>query len=117
MTVAEAKKRQIFTKKAIMRRGTIKRLAGGIIVMDFIEADDPGTAPEIFLTGLCKVERLSPNTVRLSWYTRQADGNLVTLKTILDIQEWLAVQDPLIQARSVIARLPMGDGSRRKEAH
>ncbi len=115
MTI-EAKKRAQM-RRGRVRHGVVRRGPGGVIIMDFVEASDMGTAPEIFLTGLCKVERLSPNTVRLSWYTRQADGNLVTLKTILDIQEWLAVQDPLMEARAIVARLPIGDGGRRKEAH
>ena len=115
MTTVEARKRATVRRKGA-GLGKIRRGPGGIIIVDYAEAADTGAAPEVFLTGLCKIERLSPNTVRLSWYTRQSDGNVITLKTIMDIQEWIAVQDPLMEARAIVARLPIGDG-RRKEAH
>lgn len=98
--------------------GVVKRTAGGVTVEYAINVVDNG-APEYFVTDLCRVEKLGPGTVRISWGSRQEDGTvLVVYKAIMDLTRWLAQQRTIDDARSIIRQLPVdGHGAPRGEAH
>lgn len=110
----EAKKRRIW-------QGTVKRLAGGTIIMDFIEDPIDNGAPEFVVTGTASMERISAGQVRFTKYVRRRDGNYVTHHEVWDLQTWLKFWDGYERFRDIVLRLPAGDGpeggGRRKEAH
>lgn len=98
--------------------GRVRKGAGGVTVEYVVNIIDNG-APEYFVTDLCRVEKLGPGTVRISWGSKQEDGTvLVVYKAIMDLSQWLAQQRPIDEARAIMARLPPdGHGGARREAH
>src|SRR5260370_37503900 len=104
------------TTGAIKRQGTVIILTGGRHIMDFAEAIDNGTAPEIFVNGPSRIEKIGAGTIRAIWYSRQEDGNIVVLKVIMDLAEWLAVWTMVAQARATIVSMPVPDSPSRPRA-
>ena len=88
--------------------------------MDFVpEVTDLG-APEIAITGIASIERISAGQVRVSYYSMRKDGAIVVAHMVWDLQAWLrlgAIED---QARDIIGRMAPPDGpdqERRREKH
>lgn len=98
--------------------GKVSRSRGGIVIVEYATGIIDNGAPEFFVTHLCRVEKLGPGTVRISWGCQQEDGTiLVMYKAILDMQTWLAQQKPIDEARTIISRLPPDGDGRRQGAH
>lgn len=101
--------------------GSVVQGRGGRVTVQYAEAHDMGGVPEIFITGLSKVERIGPGTLRFTFYSQREDGNVVVLYTIWDEATFLA-NAPLIEEAMGVLRYgrklkPVGDGPPRKERH
>src|SRR5262245_18906185 len=103
-------------KRPQLRRGSDKlgvarRGPRGELIMDFFEATDNGTAPEIYVTNVSRIERIGEGTVRVSYYSRRREGNPVVLDVIWDIQELLEAFERWAEARDeIVADINAGDG-------
>lgn len=45
--------------------------------MKYTEAMDSGVAPEIFVSGISRIDKLGPGTVRLTFYSQYEDRKSV----------------------------------------
>ncbi len=108
------------TRKPRFRYGTVRRVAGGGIAVDFIEEFTDLGAPEYAVTGVASIERISAGQVRVTKYTRRKDGNFVTHHEVWDYQAWQRALAPYEEAMRVIGRMAAPDGpnqERRREPH
>jgi len=108
------------TRKPQIKHGTVKRLAGGSVVMDFIEEITDEGAPEFAVTGIASIERISAGQVRLTKYSRRRDGNVVVFHEVWDFETLKRSQNMYAKALAEIDRVWRGDGpedGRRREAH
>jgi hypothetical protein len=58
--------------------------------MEYAEAIDIG-APEIFVSGISRIERIGAGTVRVTYFSQHADGNRVCLYAIWDLKTWVTL--------------------------
>lgn len=87
--------------------------------MKFVEKLIDMGAPEYVVTGPAKVERISQGQVRVTYYVRREEGNVVPLHTIWDYEEYMA-GFLLYEQAYVELRQPWTGANaekRRKEAH
>src|SRR5258706_6328088 len=92
------------TRKPRFRYGTVRKMAGGSIALDFIEEFSDLGAPEFAVTGTASIERISAGLVRVTMYSRRKDGNIVTHNTIWDWRTLKATAS--LYERAIPARTP-----------
>jgi hypothetical protein len=107
------------TRKPQIGLGTAKRVAGGGILVDFIEDVIDNGAPQYAVTGLASIERISAGQIRMTKYSRRKDGNFVEFHEVWDYQMLRRSVDAYAQALATIERMWTGDGpeGRGREAH
>jgi|SRR5882672_2446458 len=108
------------TPKPRFRYGTVRKMAGGGIALDFIDEFSDLGAPEFAVTGVASIERISPGQVRITKYIRRKDGNFVTHHEIWDFALWQRQLAPYEEAMRIIARMAAPDGpndERKRERH
>ena len=108
------------TRKPRFRYGTVRKMAGGGIALDFIEEFSDLGAPEFAVTGTASIERISPGLVRITMYSRRKDGNIVTHHTIWDWQTLKRSVALYEEAIRVLDRMTVPDGpndDQRSERH
>lgn len=66
--------------------------------MKYTEAMDSGVAPEIFVSGISRIDKLGPGTVRLTFYSQYEQGNHVVLHLVADAQQWVDTLLTLVAA-------------------
>src|SRR5712675_1549248 len=108
------------TRKPQTRHGTVKRLAGGRIRMDYVgEFADLG-APEIAVTGVASIERISVGQVRITYYSLRKDGPQAVVHIVWDFNAWMDNAAIFREAKQILPRTQpdggKGDG-RRREKH
>src|SRR5258705_12588769 len=99
--------------------GVITR-AGGRIRMDYVgEFADLG-APEIAVTGVASIERISVGQVRITYYSLRKDGPQAVVHILWDFNAWMNNSAIFREAKQVLPRTQPdggeGDG-RRREKH
>src|SRR5262245_61174334 len=112
------------TRKPQIKPGTVRRLTGGGIAVDFI-ADEPVDlgAPEIAVTSPASIERISDGQIRVSYYSMRKDGPVIVLHVIWDLKRYLDSFAMHKQVGELLSsgRMQPGDGGRRNgkrgEAH
>lgn len=57
--------------------------------MEYVEAVDLGDAPEIFISGISKIEKIGPGTIRFTFYSERDNCRKVVLHSIWDLRKWL----------------------------
>jgi hypothetical protein len=72
--------------------------------MEFVEGVEDFRTPEINVTGVASLERISGGQVRLTYYTRRKGENLAVVSLIWDRRDLLAVWSMWEQARESILR-------------
>src|SRR5947209_3343226 len=108
------------TRKPQIKLGTAKRVAGGGIVVDFIEDVIDNGAPEYTVTGIASIERISAGQVRLAKFSHRKDGDVIVFYEVWDFQTWLRSFVLYERARAIIDRMQPPDGpndERRRERH
>lgn len=124
MTTEAAKKRALVRRKRV-KLGDLRRGAQGEVIMDFARGVSDIGAPEIFVTGLAKVTKISDAVVRVTLYSHfESDPGAppdkrAVVHLVWDIHQWSHAIDMSREASTIIAKEPSvtrGDG-RRKDAH
>lgn len=101
--------------------GKMSRGAGGLITMVYEDAVDLGNAPEIFITGIAKIEQAGPGTLRVSLYSQRGNEKVIVVHEIWDARVWEDAVNVAEDAKGALrygkSRV-MGDGQpQSKEAH
>jgi hypothetical protein len=60
-------------------------------MVDFVEGCIDEGAPEILVNGLARIQRISPNLLRVTYFRKRDGEVLATVHVIWDRQEWLAM--------------------------
>lgn len=96
---------------------------GGRIRMDFVEFSDDGNIPDTHISGMARIERISPGMVRITEYVEHSysDGSIdrrVITHRVMDVQVWTDMQLQAAEVMRIIKSSPMsvpsnGNGKRR----
>lgn len=70
--------------------------------MDYAESIDIGDAPEIFISGISKIEQIGPGTVRITFYSERDSCRRVVLHQVWDIKRWLGEFSVIEDARGAL---------------
>ena len=109
------------TRKPRFKYGTVRRVTGGGIAMDFVEEVTDLGAPEFAVTGVASIERISAGQVRITKFSRRKDGNIVTHHEIWDWETWRKSLPPYEEAMRILERMGAAHSSpiptRRGEEH
>jgi hypothetical protein len=84
---------------------TIEKMSyyhGAREVMEYTEAVDIGDAPEIFISGIAKIEKIGPGTVRISFYSERDNCRRIVLHQVWDLKRWLEEFTAVEDARGVL---------------
>ena len=107
-------------KPHISRHTGVITRDGGRIRMDYIgEFADLG-APEIAVTGVASIERISAGQVRVTYYSLRKDGPQAVVHVVWDFNAWMDNAAIFREAKQILPRTQpdggKGDG-RRREKH
>lgn len=70
--------------------------------MEYVETVDLGDAPEIFISGISKIEQIGPGTVRFTFYSERDNCKRVVLHTIWDLRKWIEEATVIEDARGML---------------
>jgi hypothetical protein len=73
--------------------------------MDFIEEISDLGAPEIAVTGVASIERISAGQVRETYYSKRKDGPIAVVHIVWDLQAWLRHSLLNEQSKDIIRRM------------
>ena len=108
-------------RRGIATIGKMSRSAGGFITMVYEDAVDLGNAPEIFITGIAKIEQIGPGTLRVSLYSQRGNEKIVVVHEIWDSKVWddaVNIAEDAKGAMKYGRTRVIGDGApQSKEAH
>lgn len=90
--------------------GTLRRGPGGEVIMDLVEGTTDLGAPEFNVTGVARIERISPGQVRVSKYSRRPDGNYITHHEVWDYEVWQKAVVNYGKTMDIIIRAGFSDG-------
>src|SRR5258708_5551879 len=109
------------TKPATKMRRTNNRhqATPGSIAMDFVEGVVDLGAPEINVTGVASIERISNGQMRITYYVRRRGEAVAAVHHIWDRQEWLKAWRVWDSARQNITggEFEHDDAERRRGSH
>lgn len=71
-----------------VRPEAAKGPAGAITMVNMVEGCVDMGAPEYAVTGVARIERISPGQVRVSKYSRRPDGNVILFHEVWDYEVW-----------------------------
>lgn len=70
--------------------------------MNYAEVVDIGDAPEVFITGISKIEQIGPGTIRITFYNQRDNCRRVVLHQVWDLKRWLEEFTAVEDARGVL---------------
>lgn len=102
--------------------GKMSRGTGGLVTMLYEpDAVDLGNAPEIYVTGIAKIEQIGPGTLRVSLYSKRGNEKVIVVHEIWDSRIWddaVNVADDAKRSFKYDQSQVIGDGHPpSKEAH
>lgn len=60
-------------------------------MVEYVDAVDLGDAPEIFISGVSKIEKIGPGTIRFTFYSERDNCRRVVLHSVWDLQQWMSI--------------------------
>lgn len=80
--------------------------------LEFAECVDLGDAPEIFITGISKIEQIGPGTIRFTFYSERDNCRRVVLHSVWDLKRWEQDSSSIEDARGALRYGPNRDHTR-----
>jgi hypothetical protein len=77
--------------------------------MEIVATVDYGNAPEILVTGICAIERISSGQVRIDYYRRIKGENRVVLSCIWDLEDWIHAHEFVTKGRPAIIKAVLAE--------